>query len=129
VSFPVGEDRIEEAESQLGRTLPAALRDRLMRDNGGEIEVDGYPGDDPIWSLHPVWDPSDRRRAARTANHIVSETREGHERGGDLPAGSTVIAENGTGDLLLVLVDADNVVWWDHETGEVESVVVDWSSL
>ena len=38
--FPVGEDRIEEAEAQLGRTLPAALRDRLMRDNGGEIEVD-----------------------------------------------------------------------------------------
>jgi hypothetical protein len=25
-----------------------------MRYNGGEIEVDGYPGDDRIWSLRPV---------------------------------------------------------------------------
>ena len=108
--FPVGEDRIEEAEGELGRQLPVALRDRLMRDNGGEIEVDGYPGDNPIWYLHPVWDPSDRRRVARTANHIVRETREAHDTIGDLPAGSIVIADNGTGDLLLVLADDDDVV-------------------
>ena len=125
--FAVGEDRIEAAEGELGRRLPVDLRDRLMRDNGGEIEVDGYPGDNPIWYLHPVWDPSDRRRIARTANHIVGETREAHDTIGDLPAGSIVIADNGTGDLLLVLADDDDVVWWDHETGEIESVAPDWS--
>jgi hypothetical protein len=122
----VGENRIEEAEGELGRQLPVALRDRLMRDNGGEIEVDGYPGDNPIWYLLPVWDPSDRRRIARTANHIVRETREAHDTIGDLPAGSIVIADNGTGDLLLLLAD-DDVVWWDHETDEIESVALDWS--
>jgi hypothetical protein len=126
VPFPVGEDQIEEAEAQLGRALPRALRTRLMRDNGGEIEVDGYPGDDPVWSLHPVWEASDRRRMARTANHIVRETREAHDSIADLPAAALVIADNGSGDLLLVL-DDDEVVWWDHETGEVEPVTVDWS--
>ena len=97
-----------------------------MRDNGGEIEVGGYPGDDAIWSLHPVWDPSDRRHIARTTNHIISETHEAHDGISDLPAGSIVIAGNGSGDLLLVLADTDDVVWWDHETAEVEPVTVDW---
>jgi hypothetical protein len=46
---------------------------------------------------------------------------------GDLPAGSVVIAANGTGDLLLLPADRDDVVWWDHETGEIEPVVVNWS--
>jgi hypothetical protein len=127
VPFPVGEDRIREAEAQLERALPAALRSRLMRDNGGEIVVPGHPGDDPIWSLHPVWDPSDRRRMSRTANHIVSETRKAHKNIGHLPAGSIVIADNGSGDLLLMLVDRDDLVWWNHETGEVEPVTVEWS--
>jgi hypothetical protein len=127
VPYPVGDDRIEEAEALLGRRLPGGLRDRLMRDNGGEIEVDGYPGDNSIWFLHPVWAPTDRRRISRTANHIVGETREAHDTIGDLPAGSVVIAANGTGDLLLLPADRDDVVWWDHETGEIEPVVVNWS--
>ena len=125
--FPVAEDRIREAEAQLGRMLPDALRARLIRDNGGEVEVAGYPGDNPVWFLHPVWDPSDRKRISRTANHIVRETREAHESIGDLPAGSIVIADNGTGDLLLVLEGADDVVWWDNETGRVAPVTVNWS--
>jgi cell wall assembly regulator SMI1 len=48
VAFPVDEERIAEAEAQLGRRLPPELRARLLRDNGAEIEVDGYPGDDPV---------------------------------------------------------------------------------
>jgi len=120
-------DRIRAAEAQLGRELPAALRSRLVRDNGGEIEVRGYPGDDPVWSLHPVWDDEDRRRAGRTANHLVRETDEARERLEGLPAGAVVIGDNGTGDVLLVLPEGDDVVWWDQETGAVEPVTVDWS--
>jgi SMI1 / KNR4 family (SUKH-1) len=127
VPFPVGEDRINEAETQLGRGLPDALRARLKRDNGGEIEVAGYPGDNAIWFLHPVWDPGDRKRISRTANHVVRETREARETIGDLPADAIVIADNGTGDLLLGLGEGDDVVWWDHETGDVEPVSVNWA--
>jgi hypothetical protein len=41
------------ASGRFGRRLPQELRRRLTRDNGGEVEVDGYPGD-PVWFLHPV---------------------------------------------------------------------------
>ena len=49
VPFPVSEQRIIEAEQALGRGLPQELRQRLMRDNGGEVIVD-----DDDWFLHPV---------------------------------------------------------------------------
>jgi len=64
---------------------------------------------------------------ARTANHIVAQTHEMHASIGDLPAGSIVIADNGTGDLLLLVAGGDDVVWWDHETAEIEPVSVHWS--
>src|SRR5215216_5580085 len=100
MGLPVAEEHIREAERELGRELPRALRDRLMRDNGGEVEVEGYPGDDPVWQLHPVRDPSDRKHAARSANHVVRETQEAHSASGArLPPGSVVIGANGTGDL------------------------------
>ena len=44
-----------------------------------------------------------------------------------LDCGAIVIADNGTGDLLLVLGEGDDVVWWDHETGDVEPVRVKWA--
>ncbi|MEJ7786516.1 MAG: SMI1/KNR4 family protein [Solirubrobacteraceae bacterium] len=127
MAFPADVPQIEEAERQLGRTLPRVLRERLMRNNGGEIRVAGYVDDGPYWTLHPVWDGGDRKRIARTAGHIVRETREAHETIDALPDASIVIAGNGTGDLLLVLAGSDDVVWWDHETGGVEPVAVDWA--
>jgi hypothetical protein len=57
-------------------------------------------------------------------NHIVHETREAHDTIPNLPAGSVVIAENGTGDLLLLLAHGDEVAWWDHETGQTEPVTL-----
>jgi hypothetical protein len=124
MGFPVEEERVAEAEGKLGRQLPPELRVRLMRENGGEVEVRGYPGDDPVWQLHPVWDPSDRKRAKRSANHVVRETQESVD---DLPEGTVVIAGNGTGDLLVLVLDDDQPHWWDHETGELHPVTVDWS--
>lgn len=47
--FPVSEQRIVEAEQGLGRTLPQGLRQRLMRNNGGEVIIE-----DDDWFLHPV---------------------------------------------------------------------------
>ena len=37
MAFPVDEERIEAAERALGRTLPPRLRERLRRDNGGDL--------------------------------------------------------------------------------------------
>jgi hypothetical protein len=84
--FPIDEERIERAERELGRRLPSELRPRLMRDNGGEIAAMPVAKEqrrdfDPYWDLHPVWDDSDQRRAARTASHIVREAAEARTQG------------------------------------------------
>jgi len=108
-----------DAERQLGRSFPRPLRARLARDNGGEVEADG---DD--WTLHPVWDPTDRKRMARTAGHVVRETGQAREWSG-FPADAVSIAANGTGDRLILRSGSDRVELWDHETGESSPVDVD----
>jgi hypothetical protein len=120
VAFPVDEERLAAAEEALGRRFPDGLRARLLRDNGGEITVEGHPG---VWQLHPVWDDGDRKRMGRTANHVVRETEE-H---GEVPGGAVVIAANGTGDLLVLPEGSDDPAWWDHETGELHPVRTGWS--
>lgn len=124
MGFPVEEGRIADAEGELGRRLPSVLRERLLRNNGGDVEASKGVDDDG-WQLHPVWDDSDRKRAGRTANHIVLETAEAREWQG-FPEGAIAIASNGTGDRLVVLASTDEVFWWDHETGEAQAAEVDW---
>ena len=118
--FPAEEERIEAAEAELGRRLPPPVRERLRRDNGGEVSVGGEP-----WQLHPVFDDADRRRAARTASHVVHETAEA--RGWDgFPPDAVAIASDGTGDRLIVAAGSDDVARWSHEDAATEPVDVDW---
>lgn len=119
MSFPVDEHLILVAEKQLGRRLPEALRGRLRQENGGEVETDG-----DTWRLFPVWDASDRRRIARTANHIVRETEQAREWWG-FPVGAIAVAENGSGDLLILQPGSDEILHWEHETAECEPVTLD----
>jgi hypothetical protein len=121
--FPVEMAKIHEAERQLGRTLPMELRVRLRRENGGQI---GAAGDS--WQLFPVFDTGDRRRIARTANHIVRETQAAREWIG-FPEDAIAIAENGSGDLLILRAGSDEIESWDHETGESEAVDVNWGQV
>jgi hypothetical protein len=72
-------------------------------------------------------DPSDRRRMARTANQVVGETREAHDAIGDVPAGSIVVAGNGTGDLLLLARWRRRGLVGPRKPGETGSVVLDSS--
>jgi hypothetical protein len=125
VPFPAGEELIAAAEEVLGRRLPSAHRARLLHDNGGDIQVKGYPGDDPGWTLHPVRDRSDRRRLKRTMADIVTETDAARE-WRSFPADAIAVAENGTADRI-VLTSSGSYAWWDHETGETAPVVVIWN--
>jgi hypothetical protein len=95
----------------------------LIRENGGEIDAMG-----DVWTLYPVWDPTDRKTMGRTAGHIVRENetlrREWPEA---LPDGVVAIADNGGGDLLVVGPGGDGIVRsWDHETGKLSTAVVRW---
>ena len=126
--FPLAEERIVAAEEQLGRRLPQGLRRRLLRENGGEIEVlhHGEPLDEG-WSLLPVWDPTSRRTIGRTTNHLIRETDLlRRDLPGIFPEDAVAIAENGGGDYLVLRGDSEMVELWDHETGETLPVQVEW---
>ncbi len=101
-----------------------------MRENGGEVTAMPIREDeqldfDPYWELHPVWDDADRKRAARTAGHIVHETAEA--RGWpSFPNGAIPIASNGTADCLILLPDSKDLAYWNHENGAILRVHVWW---
>lgn len=127
MAFPVTIDKIAAAENALGRTFPGPMRTRLAMSNGGDIFASGeiYPDGD-AWRLNPVRDDSDRKRLSRSANDILRETesaRQWHA----FPTDGIAVASNGTGDLLILLGDGDEIWLWDHETGEVFPAKVNWS--
>jgi hypothetical protein len=122
MSFPGSEELVGAAEARLGRRLPEAHRQRLIRENGGEVRADRQ-----VWTLYPVWDASNRKTIARTANHIIREN-EAHRRDWPdiFPPNHFAIADNGGGDVLLLGPEGDDVLFWDHETGDMTPVAVKW---
>jgi hypothetical protein len=108
--------RITEAEQRLGLELPPELKTRLLQENGGEVTA---AGDD--WDLHPVWDPTDRKSASRSANHIEAETRVARSWPG-FPAEALSVATNASGDRLVVFPGASRIQSWDHETGALAPI-------
>jgi hypothetical protein len=122
VGFSVSENLIEAAEGELGARLLPEHRARLAANNGGDVICDGEQ-----WQLYPVQDVTDRRRAARTANHIVYETREARE-WDRFPRDGIAIASHGSGVLLIFRPLRGRIELWDHETGECVPVDVQWTS-
>ncbi len=114
MAYPVSESYLRDAEARLGRSLPLSLRARLLRDNGGGIQCDGDE-----WQLFPIWDPTDRRTIRKTTTHLVAESHRAATRWPRFPVGAIAIAENGTGDLLVLRSGGDQIELWLHETGQV----------
>jgi len=122
LAFPTELRFIARAEEQLGRKLPGSLVAHLLRVNGGEVLAD-----DDAWTVHPVFDDADRKRAGRTASSIVRETMAAQAWRG-FPAGAACIAANGSGDLLVLLPGSDGATFgetvfvWEHETGQLRAI-------
>ena len=121
--FPVDEQYIIETEKQLGLKFPPAFKEKMKKENGGEIET----GDD-VWIIHPFFDKSDIKRIKRTTNNIILETKNSRS-WYNFPANGIAIGDNGSGDKLILLsVDNDSkllddkIYLWSHETGEVEEL-------
>jgi SMI1 / KNR4 family (SUKH-1) len=126
MAFPTTEDRIAAAEAQLGSRLPVEYRNRLISNNGGELETS-----EDVWQVFPVFDDSDRKRAGRSANHIVRETQQATQWPG-FPSGAVAVAANGTGDLLVFLPGPDGVLsgrlqHWMHESRECIPTPLDFT--
>ncbi|UPG96507.1 SMI1/KNR4 family protein [Luteibacter aegosomatissinici] len=120
MAFTVDEEHISKAEQALGRQLPVELKQRLRRNNGGDLATE-----DADWILFPVYDPTDRKRIARTANHIVRENESWRQWSG-FPEGAIAIASDGEGNALVILVGSDEVLAWNHETRQCQPVHLDW---
>lgn len=101
----------------MGRTFPDVLRQRLMSENGGQIDdaEEGY------WFLFPVYDDSDRRHLKRSANHMVKETESWRSRAG-FPQDAIAVAEDQAGNAIVLLPGDDSFYVWDHELPEMEPI-------
>ena len=128
--FPVEDKYIEEAEGKLGLRFPISFRNKMKGQNGGEVETD-----DDNWGLYPFFDRSDTTRIKRTSNDIVRETGLARQ-WDDFPENGVAIADNGSGDRLILLPDPNDpsclagaIYLWNHETGEVSKIANDLSQL
>lgn len=120
--LPTTDERIDEEQARVGRPFPVAMRERLLRSNGGDILVG-----EERWTLFPVWDPGTKASSRRSASHVARETASLYEAlGALLPPGLVAIGENGSGDYLLLDPQARPVVW-RHEDGTIEPADVDWA--
>jgi hypothetical protein len=126
MAFPTTADRVAAAEAQLGVRLPSEYRNRLISNNGGDLETA-----DDVWQVFPVFDDTDRKRAGRSANHIVRETHQATQWPG-FPCGAVAVAANGTGDLLVFLPGAGGTCdgrlqLWSHESQECSPTALDFT--
>ena len=125
--FDLAEKFVVAAESALGASLPDEYKVAMRQSNGGEVETD-----DDYWNLYPIADTSDRKRLARTANHILAETQACQGWPG-FPENALAIARNSTGDQLLFLKKGTEfgatVYAWSHETGNIKAVADSFNKL
>lgn len=128
MAFPVDEKYIANAETELGVKFPASFREKMLKSNGGGVEVST-----DYFELHPFYDTSDKKRIKRTCNSILHETNNAraHYR---LPENLVVIGNNGGGDVLVYKIESNgsigNTVYWlDHETEELAFAANDFGDL
>jgi hypothetical protein len=98
--FPVPIAEIEKTERSLRCRFPLLMRSQMMRENGGVLEIGGE-----AWRLLPFRDGSTRKTLARSTTDILSETQAMRSSGVGFPADGAAIAQNGTGDYLVLLPD------------------------
>jgi hypothetical protein len=125
--FPLLETYIAETELKLGARFPDSYRQKMMSENGGELETEN---DD--WTLNPILDKSDKKRMMRTCNDVVRETQQAKQWPGFPPNGVS-IAQNGSGDHMVFLIKGDTmgpeVCLWSHEEAQLEEISPDFAAL
>ncbi|MDC3214799.1 SMI1/KNR4 family protein [Pseudoalteromonas distincta] len=127
MAFNLEEKFLLQAEVELDAVLPKNYKTSMQESNGGEIEVAG-----DVWVQYPIFDTSDRKRIARTCNHIIAETKS-CEGFGNFPNNALAIAGNGSGDQLVLIKQnnsyTDSIYVWSHETGLLDKVANDFHEL
>lgn len=118
--FPVKSAYIEEMEFRLGITFPVVFKNRMMKENGGQIKAGGH-----IWHLFPFFDELDIHRMINTCDHIGIITLQARK-WVLFPQEAVVIGSNTAGDLLILLPEkyhpaqlAECIYSWNRQSGQV----------
>ncbi len=121
--FPIDVKYIIETEQELGLVFPEIFKDKMIKENGGEIVTE-----EDEWQLFPFFDKSDNKKMSRTSNHIVLETKQARS-WDNFPPNGIAIASNDSGDHLILLpFDNDSkklkeeIYLWQHETGNIKEI-------
>jgi hypothetical protein len=122
------EDEIAAEEQRCGGTLPEELRERYLRGINPEIVV-RFPADDSgavAYTLAPSTTTTDKKGRAYPTPGMTKETEHAREL---LPAGVLVAwAEDGSGNLAVVMDDG-RLLWWWHDADpgdELDAIEVVW---
>lgn len=124
MAFPIDIKYIIETEQELGLTFPEQFKNKMLKENGGELMTE-----DDDWQLFPFFDKSDKKRISRTCNHIILETKYIRTNWKNFPDNGIAIASNDSGDCLVLLPTTENekklsdeIFMWLHEIGKAEKV-------
>ena len=105
--FDLNEKHNISAEAKLLARLPNAYRAKMMKENGGGVLSSS--GEDNVWWLHTIFDPTDKKRLKRSVNDIVRETETRLDHGHpDWPDGAVEIGHHGGADAYIFLSDGPN---------------------
>lgn len=69
-----------------------------------------------------MYDESDRRRLARSADHVVKETETWRSEADGFPQNAVPVAEDQEGNAIVLLPGDDRFYVWDHELRETEPI-------
>lgn len=126
--FPTQEDVILETEKELGCRFPTSFRNKMMKENGGEVDIF-----DDNWQLFPFYDKTNRKTISRTCNSISKETERARTYR-DFPQNAIVIGKNAMGDFLVFLKENDTIknevyAWLGDEDIPLTKIAEDFSEL
>ena len=100
---PIDFKFIEKFEKDSGFLLPNEYKNSMEKENGGLVLL----GEDE-WELYPILDNTDAKSKAKTWKAF--------------PENGMVIADNGSGNRLVLFSGDSSVYCWNHETGELEKI-------
>lgn len=119
--FPIENQYIILMENNLKVKFPEKFKQRMMRNNGGELNNYTYEFD-----LYPFFDKKNRKRISRTCNHIEQETKSARKWLG-FPDNAIAIGSDGCGNQLILIHDGNGILGeelliWDHETNKIQQI-------
>ena len=124
MGFSIDKKYINETEQELNVKFPEKFKNKMVEENGGMLES----RNGEIWHLYPFFDKSNKKRIARTCNHIVLETNNAKQ-WDNFPNDAIAIAADGGGNHLVLLPNSldncnlgEEIYDWFHETGELTKI-------